>query len=129
MRLMRPTMLFAPLRHMPEATISCRTVLRASGPNSLAEVSPNRNFTGRDELLVALRTAMTSGKSGGTIQAICGLGGVGKTQVATEYAYRHTADYTLVWWIRGDNDATVASDYAALAKPLQLQLSEGNESN
>ena len=89
----------------------------------------NRNFTGRDELLVELHTAMTSGRPGATIQAICGLVGVGKTQVATEYAYRHAADYTLVWWIRGDNDATVASDYAAMAKPLQLELSEGNESD
>lgn len=89
----------------------------------------NRNFTGRDELLIELHTVMTSGRPGATIQAICGLGGVGKTQVATEYAYRHAADYTLVWWIRGDNDATVASDYAAMAKPLQLELSEENESD
>jgi len=34
-----------------------------------------------------------------------------------------------VWWIRGDNDATVASDYAALAKPLHLQPPDGKESD
>ena len=89
----------------------------------------NPNFTGRKDLLAKLRETMMSGKPGATIQAMCGLGGMGKTQVATEYAYQHAKDYSLIWWITGDNDSTVSSDYAALAKPLQLKLPEGEESN
>jgi tetratricopeptide (TPR) repeat protein len=45
---------------------------------------------------------------------------VGKTQLAVEYAYRHAADYDLVWWVRSEEPATLAADLAALAGPLDL---------
>jgi len=54
----------------------------------------NRNFTGRDRLLDDLRTALSSGHPAALTQAITGLGGVGKTQFAVEYAYRHATGYT-----------------------------------
>jgi hypothetical protein len=53
-------------------------------------------------------------------QVLRGLGGVGKTQLALEYAYRYGGAYRLVWWMRAEDPATLASDYAALAEPLQL---------
>ena len=48
-------------------------------------------------------------------QAIHGLGGVGKTQLAIEYAYRFAADYDAVWWVRAEEPATLAADFADLA--------------
>ncbi|NIO68033.1 MAG: DUF4062 domain-containing protein, partial [Anaerolineae bacterium] len=48
----------------------------------------NPNFTGREDLLAQLRSALTSGQPAALTQAITGLGGVGKTQLAVEYAYR-----------------------------------------
>ena len=49
-----------------------------------------------------------------------GLGGIGKTQLAIEYAYRNTAEYTVSWWLRADEPATLAGDYAGLASKLNL---------
>ena len=72
--------------------------------------------TKRTELGVAKPTALT--------QAISGLGGVGKTQLATEYAYRHMADYSLVWWVGAEEPAKLASDYAQLAGKLPLPEEE-----
>jgi tetratricopeptide (TPR) repeat protein len=53
-------------------------------------------------------------------QTIHGLGGVGKTHLAVEYAYRFAADYDLVWWVRADAPLSIATDLALLAAPLQL---------
>ena len=80
----------------------------------------NPNFTGREDLLTQLRDKLGSGEHAAVTQAISGLGGVGKTQLAIEYAYRHTADYELVWWVHSEDPATLASDYARLATALGL---------
>jgi tetratricopeptide (TPR) repeat protein len=84
----------------------------------------NPNFTGRESLLAELRAALTSGQPAALTQAISGLGGVGKTQLAVEYAYRHAADYDVVWWVRAEEPATLAADYASLAGPLGLPQKE-----
>ncbi|MFH1036178.1 MAG: FxSxx-COOH system tetratricopeptide repeat protein, partial [Pseudomonadota bacterium] len=79
----------------------------------------NPNFSGREDYLAALGQALAGGPAALT-QAIAGLGGVGKTQLALEYSYLHRDDYSLVWWVRCEEPATLASDYAALAEPLGL---------
>jgi tetratricopeptide (TPR) repeat protein/cellulose biosynthesis protein BcsQ len=86
----------------------------------------NRNpyFIGREQLLENIRASLTSGQPTALTQvALYGLGGVGKTQLALEYAYRHSVDrqdYDLVWWARAESLAALAADYAALAMPLGL---------
>jgi len=80
----------------------------------------NPNFTGRKDLLKHLSKALTSGKHAALTQAIHGLGGVGKTQLAVEYAYVHASDYDLIWWVRAEEPATLAANYAGLAEPLSL---------
>ena len=84
----------------------------------------NPNFTGREEHLAKLKTALGSGKPAALTQAIHGLGGVGKTQLALEYVYRSVAEYDIVWWVRSEETATLASDYASLAKALDLPEKE-----
>jgi tetratricopeptide (TPR) repeat protein len=79
----------------------------------------NPNFTGREQLLRELRASLTSGRTA-AIVPIAGLGGAGKTQLALEYAYRHTADYEIVWWVRAEDPATLTADYALLATELGL---------
>lgn len=84
---------------------------------------PRRNpsFTGRDEKLEELRGSLSKGV---TQQVLCGLGGIGKTQLAIEYAYRNSAAYDLVWWIRSEDMATLISDFVDLAKILDLKKTE-----
>jgi tetratricopeptide (TPR) repeat protein len=86
----------------------------------------NPNFTGRESLLAGLRAALTSTGTAALTQtqAITGLGGVGKTQLAVEYAYRHVADYSMVWWVPSEEPAALAAGYAALAGPLELPQRE-----
>lgn len=80
----------------------------------------NPNFTGREPMLARLDAQLH--RAQGTVvvsQAITGLGGVGKTQLAVEYIYRQQADaqtaYDLVWWLRADTVVNLAADMAALA--------------
>ena len=79
----------------------------------------NPNFTGRGEDLAALARALASGSTV-TVQSVRGMGGVGKTQLATEYAYAHAGDYDLVWWIAAEEPATIPDQFTALAGQLGL---------
>ena len=81
---------------------------------------PNPNFTGREDLLAALEEVGAPGKPTVLSQAITGLGGVGKTQLAAEYAYRHRADFDVVWWVRAEEPVTLVQDLAALAPAVGL---------
>ena len=74
----------------------------------------NPNFTGRGADLAAVAAALASGSTV-TVQSLRGMGGVGKTQLATEFAYAHAGDYDLVWWIAAEEPATIPDQFAALA--------------
>ena len=80
----------------------------------------NPNFSGREELLAALRVDLRSGDAAGLTQALYGLGGAGKTRVAIEYAHRHARDYTIVWWLNAAAPERLAAEYSALAAELGL---------
>jgi hypothetical protein len=79
----------------------------------------NPGFVGRDATLVRLRERLRSGGVA-VVQALHGLGGVGKTQVALEYAYRYAGAYELVWWVSAEETGLIGEQYAALAAELDL---------
>ena len=49
-----------------------------------------------------------------------GLGGIGKTQTAVEYAYRHKEDYSHILWVKAESKESLTSDFAQLASLLNL---------
>jgi tetratricopeptide (TPR) repeat protein len=80
----------------------------------------NPTFTGRDEALAGLANRLQRGGAVAVTQVLQGGGGVGKTALAVEYAWRHRAGFEVVWWVRAQEPATLVGDYADLAAALNL---------
>jgi tetratricopeptide (TPR) repeat protein len=83
----------------------------------------NPNFTGRLAELEALRAnLMLSRRAHPPAQVISGLGGIGKTEIATEYIHLHRDDYEIIWWIRAEHQDRVADALVRLGQRLELRL-------
>lgn len=83
----------------------------------------NPHFTGREDELLALRTQLQSGAPAVVRQpphALYGLGGVGKSQIATEYAHRFSDDYEVIWWVRADQEDSIRASIVALGRQLRI---------
>jgi transcriptional regulator with XRE-family HTH domain/tetratricopeptide (TPR) repeat protein len=81
----------------------------------------NPFFTGRHALLENLHERLHPAQSVAFSQTygLSGLGGIGKTQLALEYAYHHAHDYHAVFWITAETHATIHSSMALIAYTLQ----------
>ena len=79
----------------------------------------NPHFTGRDALLERLHENLAPGETS-LVHALHGLGGVGKTQLAVEYAFRYASEYDIVWWFEAEQPTLVPDQFALLAERLGL---------
>jgi hypothetical protein len=90
-------------------------------PAIWGDVPPrNPDFTGRETLLRNLRRQLTNRVTALLPHALHGLGGVGKTQLAVEYAYRYESSYDLVWWVPAEQPALYRQSLTTLARRLNL---------
>ncbi|WP_344448879.1 hypothetical protein, partial [Acrocarpospora macrocephala] len=84
---------------------------------------PAAVFLGREQALARLEGALTTatamaGNAVITQAAVHGLGGIGKSELALQYATRHRRDYRLVWWAEADTPANIQTSLAGLARAI-----------
>ena len=89
-------------------------VVIAAGMNNLPR-PPAAVFVGRKGPLARLEEGLSGGGSVVVTQAVYGLGGVGKSELALHYAHAHRGGYVLTWWITAEDGSQVEAGLAALA--------------
>jgi tetratricopeptide (TPR) repeat protein len=102
--------------------VKATRAVAASVPEVWGGVPPrNRHFTGREDVLAHVqRTLGQHSQSALVPQALHGLGGIGKSQLAVEFAFRFQEDYQLIWWIQATDERSIRRSLVSLAKRLHL---------
>ncbi|TMC16968.1 MAG: tetratricopeptide repeat protein, partial [Chloroflexi bacterium] len=106
-----------------ETLTCCHTKVLISPLIHNMPFSPNIFFTGRESELLQLEHLFEHNKRIAITQpiSISGLGGIGKTQLALEYAHRRYPHiYRSVLWVNAADKATLEASYLSLAHLLQL---------
>jgi tetratricopeptide (TPR) repeat protein/DNA-binding XRE family transcriptional regulator len=100
-------------------------IQRTSSPSSqrwFVPLSRNLFFTGREACLHTLHEQfqLPGDQTQARVQIICGVGGIGKTQLALEYAHRFCDDYTTIVWLRMETQEALLADLRALMDAFDL---------
>ncbi|MER5820943.1 FxSxx-COOH system tetratricopeptide repeat protein [Streptomyces mirabilis] len=104
-----------------DSYIPPHAVTAPNGTHNLPK-PPSGLFVGRQDELRHLREAVASHDCAVVAQTMHGLGGVGKTALALQYAHNYRSDYTVVWWISAGSGDSVIAGLAALGFRLNPRL-------
>ena len=106
---------------LPKAKLPCRFVR----PHQR-----NPNYVGRAETQLKIWNKLaprTNGQKGQCWYALCGLGGVGKTQAALNFVFEYMDHFQALLWTHADTRAKLLEDFTAFA--VELGLIEEGDSN
>ncbi|NGX37476.1 MAG: Regulatory protein AfsR [Chlamydiae bacterium] len=90
-------------------------------PQSSYLPEKNPTFVGRELDLVSLEESLSKDKPL-VLSAEVGLGGIGKTQLALQYAYRTAHQYQRILWIDAENESTFTSSYKKIANLIGIPI-------
>ena len=84
----------------------------------------NSKFTGRQGVLKRIEKQLSNQKFGVITQSIVGLGGIGKTQLATEYAYlaAEKNKYKAILYVTAETPCSINNAYREFADLLQIDI-------
>ncbi len=86
----------------------------------------NPFFTGRQAILQQLHILLAEKPNVASTRScvLHGLGGIGKTQTAIEYAYRHAQDYAAVFWMNTETEEALIKSFITTARTLKLPIND-----
>jgi len=92
---------------------------------------PNPHFVGRDDLIEELRQKLYSSQpeTYNHRVALHGMGGVGKTQLAVQYLFKHKSEYESVFWISAATRADFQSRFQQIAEKIKCVNNAGNDAD
>lgn len=84
----------------------------------------NNGFSGRDKEISQLEEFYEDKNIGISTKSIVGAGGIGKTQLATEYAYRSLlkGKYDMIFWVAAHSEAAIGNSYRNFAEKFSLKI-------
>jgi len=86
------------------------------------EVRRNANFVGREDLLEQLKKNIGVGSAGADMHMVevvlHGTGGMGKTQLALQYVFRHNEDYSSVFWVNAASEQSLKLGFTNIMQQL-----------
>lgn len=86
----------------------------------------NLRFWGREQALQAIKEALDPEERTSSLKsyALHGMGGVGKTQIALQYANRNRQNYTVILWVAAHNTISMEQSFRDIAQGLGLVKSD-----
>ncbi len=103
-----------------------RSRLETPFPINTLPPGPVRFFTDRKEILAALYTYFTSFQASQQtcIQALNGMPGSGKTQIAVQYVHFHKHEYRTILWLEAASRHTLSEAIVPLAESLAFHVQD-----
>ncbi|RHZ68077.1 hypothetical protein CDV55_107889 [Aspergillus turcosus] len=105
---------------------------RCNLPCFMLSQHPNPDFIGRKDIFDVMDKQLLPQESdserGTRLYAICGMGGIGKTDLAVEYAHSRRSKFGAIFWLEAGGVSQLASDFGRISTQLGLQTREEAQS-